>query len=217
MEDAPHHCPVLRARTRTATFAWPDSNLTYGTTSSNAGVLSANQARKVRMWLRGLRKRSVSKSEGVVRGGGGRRAKGVRQPRSDVADGKMVGVALGNHAGGVQTPLMVNEIDQWRWGTSLGSGAFDRRNMTAERNTTREIAVSGARRERNGSTSSPTTLRPTGSSSSSTRCSSANCPRLLSALDYLCNAYKRTVSTNFAAQGEDGIRRGSRGSPRPTH
>ena len=53
------------------------------------------------MWLRDLRKSSVSKSEGVVRGGGGRREKGVHQPTSDVVDGKVVRVALGNHVGGV--------------------------------------------------------------------------------------------------------------------
>jgi len=47
MEDASHHSPVLRARTRTVTFAWPDSNLTYGMTSSNAGGFSANQVRNI--------------------------------------------------------------------------------------------------------------------------------------------------------------------------
>jgi len=69
-----------------------------------------------------MRKSTVSKEQGIVRGGGGRRAKRVHKTRSDVADGKVLRVASRNHKG-VQTPWQVNE-------SGHGSGLFDRHNMS---------------------------------------------------------------------------------------
>jgi len=61
-------------------------------------------SKEVWMWLRNLRRSTVSKEEGDVRGGGRRRAEKAPKTRSDVANGRMIWVALENHGAGVQTP-----------------------------------------------------------------------------------------------------------------
>jgi len=71
--------PSPSTSARTATFASPDSNLTYGMMSSNTGGLPENKARKVGMWLRDLMQSTVSKKEGDKRGGGKRRGKMVHK------------------------------------------------------------------------------------------------------------------------------------------
>ena len=92
-----------------------------------------------------MRKSTVSKEQGIVRGGGGRRAKRVHKTRSDVADGKVLRVAPRNHEG-VQTPWQVNESGHWRRVHLSGAGYLTDATCQTRATTSRKTAVNGAER-----------------------------------------------------------------------